>query len=134
MVRIISFNRKQQIARLILGVVILGTGINFFIPVVPMPVYLGYAGQLMAGVSAAGYIFPLFNFIKCVCGILFLLNRKVPLALLMVIPILLNRVLFHLFLAPQGLAVPVLLMGIVIYLIRCYRSVFIGLISEPGNS
>jgi hypothetical protein len=134
MSRILSSNRQQQIVRLILGVVILGSGINFFIPVVSMPVYLGYAGQLMAGVSAAGYIFPLFNFIKCVCGILFLLNRKVPLALLMVIPILLNRVLFHLFLAPQGLAVPVLLMGIVIYLIRCYQSVFIGLISEPGNS
>jgi hypothetical protein len=62
-------------------------------------------------------------------GILLLINRFVPLALVLIMPILLNIVAFHVFLQPAGLAPGVVLLALELYLAWCYRAAFRQLLS-----
>ena len=85
-----------------------------------------------------GYLFPLLKLTEAVCGILLLANRMVPLALTILAPVVLNILLFHLFLAssPALLVVPVLAAVLVVYLAYTYRRYFQGVLTihaSPGR-
>jgi putative oxidoreductase len=62
-----------------------------------------------------------------VAGALLLSGRLVPLALTVLAPVIVNIVAFHLFLAPSGLPVPILVVALEIALARSYWSAFAGL-------
>jgi hypothetical protein len=74
--------------------------------------------------SAAGYFFPFVHGTEVVAGALLLSGRFVPLALTIMAPVVLNIVVFHAFLAPHGLALPVAVATIEIFLAWSYRSTF----------
>ena len=74
---------------------------------------------------------------EIVCGVLLLIGRWVPLALTILAPVVLNIVLFHVFLepSPDGLFVPILSLVLVVFLARAYRSSFAGVLkggAQPG--
>jgi putative oxidoreductase len=55
---------------------------------------------------------------------LLLTGRYVPLALTLLAPIVVNIVLFHLFLEPATLALPIILLGLGLYLAWTERAAF----------
>jgi len=68
--------------------------------------------------------------IMVVSGILFLVNRYVPLALVLLAPVLVNILLFHILMQPKGVAMGAL--ATVLWFLVAYRvrSAFYGLFQQ----
>jgi putative oxidoreductase len=90
------------IARLLLGFVFLVFGLNGFFHFLPMPPPAGLAGQFMGVVFASHYWVLIFA-VQVVGGLLLLVNRYVPLALVLLGPVIVNILNFHMLMAPEGL-------------------------------
>ena len=128
-------HKVKTATRLLLGAVFTLFGLNGFLGFLPMPPPEGLAAVFMGGLGASGYFFPLLKGTELLAGLLLLGNRFVPLALTVLAPIVLNIVAFHLFLAPGGMALPVIVTALGIYLAYTERAVFAPLLrarsSEP---
>jgi uncharacterized membrane protein YphA (DoxX/SURF4 family) len=121
------------IARVLLGLMFLVFGLNGFLHFIPMPPPTGLAGQYMGALYVSHYLVVVF-LLQVVGGALLLANRYVPLALLLLGPVLVNIVLFHSFLAPEGL--PLALVATVLWLIvfagvrKAFAGVFVAKVAE----
>ncbi len=111
-------------ARLFLGLVFTVFGLNFFLHFLPMPAAPPRAAAFAGALFASGYLFPLLKATEVVAGLLLLSGRFVPLALAVLAPIIVNIVGFHLFLAPSGLPLPLVMLAAEIYLAGSYRAAF----------
>jgi uncharacterized membrane protein YphA (DoxX/SURF4 family) len=92
------------IARILLGLLFLVFGLNGFLHFIPMPPPSGLAGQYMGALFVSHYLVVVF-LLQVVGGALLLANRYVPLGLLLLGPVLVNILLFHSFMAPEGLPI-----------------------------
>jgi hypothetical protein len=112
--------------RLLMGLVFFVCGLNGFFDFLPHPTEPMPAGAmaLTVGFFQAGYMFPLIAGTQALVGALLLANRLVPLALIVIAPVIVNIVAFHLFLAPSGLVLALVLLAIECYLAWTYRSVY----------
>jgi len=90
------------IARLLLGLTFLLFGLNGFHQFIPMPPPAGVAGQFLAAVVASPYWVVIFA-TQVIGGLLLLVGRFVPLALVILGPVIVNILSFHAFMAPAGL-------------------------------
>ncbi len=102
------------IARVLLGLLFLVFGLNGFLHFIPMSPPPGLAGQYMGALFVSHYLVLVF-LLQIVGGALLLMNRFVPLALVLLGPVLVNILLFHFTMAPQGL--PVALVTTVLWII-----------------
>lgn len=113
------------IARLLLGLIFLVFGLNGFLSFLSMgPMPSGLAGQFV-GALAQSHYFWVVAALQVAGGALLILNRFVPLALVLLGPVIVNIILYHVFLNPSGVApaiVVVILWGIVFYSHRQYFS------------
>ncbi|HEY8075999.1 MAG TPA: hypothetical protein VIF62_17855, partial [Labilithrix sp.] len=80
--------------------------------------------EFMGGLAATGYFFPLLKGTEVLTSIALLTRRFVPLALTVLAPIVVNIVAFHLFLAPSGLPVALVVLALEVYLAWSYRDAF----------
>lgn len=121
--------RLPLIARLVLGVIFAVMGFNGFFHFIPMPEMPEAAGGFMGALAATGYMMPLIKIVEIVGGLLLLMGRYIPLGIALLAPVIVNIVLFHLFLAPSGLPIALLLLVAEIYLVWSYRDVFRPMLS-----
>jgi hypothetical protein len=114
------------ISRILLGLMFAVFGANGFLHFIPMPPPSGLAGQYMGALFLSHYLVVVF-LLQLVGGLLLLANRYVPLALVLLGPVIVNIVLFHSFLAPEGL--PMALVAAVLWLVvfAGHRKAFEGL-------
>ncbi len=61
------------------------------------------------GMAASIYLLPTVKAIELLCGVAFLTGRFVPLATVLIAPIIVNITLLHAFLDPKGLPVALFL-------------------------
>ena len=108
----------------LLGLVFTVFGLNFFLHFLPTPPPPPRAGAFAGALFASGYLFPLLKTTEVVAGLLLLGGRFVPLALAVLAPIVINIVGFHLFLAPSGIALPLVVLALELYLAWTYRAAF----------
>lgn len=113
------------IARILLGLLFLVFGLNGFLHFIPTPPPSGLAGQYMGALFISHYLVFVFA-VQVIGGALLLANRFVPLALILLGPILVNILLFHSLMAPEGL--PMALFATALWAIVFYsvRSAFAG--------
>jgi putative oxidoreductase len=108
------------IARVLLGLVFLFGGITGLLNLVPPPPDLPERLQTFnSGLMASGYFFPLLKGTETLCGILLVTGFFVPLALVILAPIVINIILVHAFLAPDGLP-----LALIIGLLTAYLAFF----------
>jgi uncharacterized membrane protein YphA (DoxX/SURF4 family) len=117
-----------QILRLILGLILLLFGINKIIDLVPMfEMPLG-AADFIESLKNSGYVFYAVALIEISVGLLLLFKKWVPLALIVLAPISINILLFHLFLDVSDIAVAIIIALFNIILIfkywKAYRPLF----------
>ncbi|HEY0161329.1 MAG TPA: hypothetical protein VGB69_01510 [Edaphobacter sp.] len=113
------------IARVLLGLLFTVFGLNGFLHFIPLPPPPGLAGQYMAALFMSHYLVVVF-LLQLVGGVLVLANRFVPLGLLLLGPVVVNILLFHACLAPEGL--PLALVSTVLWLVTFFgvRKAFAG--------
>src|SRR4030095_12988237 len=91
------------IARLLLGLAFVVFGLNGFLNFLDMgPMPTGLAGQFMGGLLQSHY-FWVVAALQVAGGVLLLVNRYVPLGLVLLGPVIVNILLYHLFLNPSGM-------------------------------
>lgn len=98
------------IVRILMGALYLFGGAAVLFGLVEQPELTGSVKVFMDGVIASGYLLTLIKVTEIVCGIAFITNRFVPLAAVIIAPVTINIVLFHLFLDRAGLPVAVFLL------------------------
>ncbi len=91
------------IARLLLGLVFVIFGLNGFLQFLPAQPMPGLAGQFFQALVASHYHYVVFA-VQLVGGVLLLANQFVPLALVLLAPVLVNILNFHITMNPSGIA------------------------------
>jgi len=115
------------IARILLGLVFVVFGLNGFLNFLNMgPMPTGLAGQFFGALVLSHY-FWVVAALQIAGGALLLANRFVPLALVLLGPVIVNIICYHVFLNPSG-AVPAVVVA-VLWLIVFYskRQYFSGI-------
>lgn len=127
------------VARILMGLGFFVFGLNGFLfflpqPKDPMPEKaMAFAGAMMN----TGYLFQLVAGTQLLAGLLLLINRFVPLALVLLMPVLVNIIAFHVFLQPAGMAPGAILMALELYLAWVYRDAYRPLLtarSKPSTA
>jgi len=114
------------IARILLGLVFLVFGLNGFLNFMPGALPSGPAGQFLSLLMQSHYDLVV-SALQLAGGVLLLVNRYVPLALVLLGPVIVNIVLFHLLMYPDGLplAAPVAIFWAIVAL--RHRQYFSGI-------
>jgi uncharacterized membrane protein YphA (DoxX/SURF4 family) len=120
------------IARILLGLVFLVFGLNFYFHFIPQQTLPGDAGALGALLFQHGW-FLFFGVLYVVAGLLLLVGRFVPLALVLLGPIIVNILLFHITLAPAGIGPGLVCAVLEIFLIYAYWPAFAGIVRSHAE-
>tara|TARA_R100001369_G_C3320985_1_gene168928 strand:- start:1322 stop:1699 length:378 start_codon:yes stop_codon:yes gene_type:complete len=112
------------ILRIILALGLLVFGLNKFIGFMPAPTLPEHASDFMQSLQATGYVLPIVGALEILIGFLLLIKKWVPFALLLLAPISVNIVLFHLFLDLPDIAGAIVVAVINVILIYKYWKVY----------
>ena len=85
-------------SRLLLGLIFVVFGLNGFFGFIPMPPLPEAAGQFLGALVQSGYLMSLIKGLEVIAGLMLLGGFQIPLALLILAPIVVNIFLFHFFL------------------------------------
>ncbi|HPM29036.1 MAG TPA: DoxX family membrane protein [Chryseolinea sp.] len=117
-------------ARIVLGLIYFVFGLNFFFHFIPTPPPSGgVADAFTGGLFQSGYFFPMLKGLEVVLGALLLIGFFVPLALVVLMPISINILLFHAFLSPDNTIMGIVIVSLQIYLSWFYRDYYKPLFS-----
>ncbi len=119
------------IARILLGLVFVVFGLNGFLHFLSQPPMPDAAKSFFGGLAATGYMLPLLFGAQVLGGALILLGM-VPLGLLILAPVIVNIIAFHIFLAPEGLPPAILVAALELFLAWAHRRVYAPLFSFGG--
>jgi len=117
--------------RFLLGAMFFVFGLNGFLNFIPPPPEGVPEGAMKLGMAMAesGYLFQFVKGTEVLCGVLLLANRFVPLALVVLMPITLNIIAFHLFLAPDGTGMGIAILAAQLYLAWVHRRAYAPLLT-----
>jgi putative oxidoreductase len=115
------------VARILLGLVFLVFGLNGFLNFLHAPIPPGPAGQFVTLLGPTIYM-QFVSLVQVVGGLLLLSGQFIPLALILLGPVIVNILLFHISLQPAGLP-PGLLAAVLWFVIffgvrRAFAGVF----------
>ncbi len=132
MSRVKTFYALAQVARILLGLLYLFFGLNYFFHFLHAtpPDPASKAGVFLGGLFSSGYFFVFLKTLETVYGLLLLFEWFVPLVLILVFPISLNILLFHSFIAPapQSLVISVLIVVLNLGSAWSYRELYLPLL------
>ena len=117
------------IARSLLGLIFVVFGLNAFLNFISMPPPQGLAGDFVKALFVSHYIYVV-AVLQIAGGALCLLGRFVPLGLTLLGPVIVNILLFHIFLEPAGLPLALVVGALALFLLWAYRQAFGGLIKS----
>ena len=116
------------ILRMLLGTSLLIFGINKFFAFIPIFDMAPAAANFMDSLNSTGYVLYVVACLELLIGGLLLFKKWVPFALVLLAPIVVNILLFHLFLDVSGILVAVFMVAITAVLIykywKSYSSLF----------
>jgi putative oxidoreductase len=107
------------VARLLLGLIFVVFGLNGFLHFIKAPMPTGIAGQFVGAIFASGYWAVIFG-VQVIGGVLFLANRFVPLALVLIGPVIVNILAIHGLMGAPGL--PLAIVVAVLWVIVAIRN------------
>jgi putative oxidoreductase len=116
-------------ARILLGSIFVIFGLNGFLHFIPQPSMPEAAVSFFGALAMTGYMLPLLFAVQVVGGVL-LLAGIVPLALVILAPIIVNIVAFHVFLAPGGLPLAIIVAAAALLLAYAHRDSYVSLLSR----
>ena len=90
------------IARILLGLTFFVFGLNGFFNFMPAPPIPGQAG-IFIGVLISSHYVLFVSGVQVLTGALLLINQFVPLALILLAPVIANILVFHLTMQPSGI-------------------------------
>jgi putative oxidoreductase len=117
------------IARYLLGLIFFVFGLNGFLHFIPMSMPPGIAGQYMGAIFVSHFYIVLF-LAELIPAILLLAGRYVPLALVLLGPVIVNIFFFHALMAPSGLPLAIVVVILWLLVAASVRSAFDGILQS----
>jgi putative oxidoreductase len=115
------------IARLLFGLICVVFGLNGFLNFLSMgPMPTGLAGQFIGALFLSHYYWAVAA-LQVTGGVLLLVNRFVPLALVLLGPVIVNILLYHLFLNPAGIGLAIVVAVLWLIVFYGHRQYFSGI-------
>ncbi|MFL6210793.1 MAG: hypothetical protein ACJ74W_18220 [Pyrinomonadaceae bacterium] len=115
------------IAQLLLGLMFVVFGLNGFLNFLSMgPMPAGLAGQFIGALILSHY-FWVIAALQVAGGALLLVNRFVPLGLVLLGPVIVNIILYHVFLNPTGIALAMVVTILWLIVFYAQRQYFAGI-------
>lgn len=120
------------IGRILLGLLFVFGGVTGLFGLVAEPEVGEEAAAFMGAIMDTGYLWPVIKVTEIVCGVLLILGVFVPLALVVLAPVVLNILLFHGFLEPSGVAVGIVAVVLGLYVAHHHRESFSGVLRRKA--
>lgn len=118
------------VLRILLGAGLVFFGLTKFIPSLMMD--FGDMPEAMMtwnkGAAATGYLMPLVGAVELLTGICLLINKYVPLALVVLLPVMLNAFLAHAFMDPANIAGAAVFLFLNIFLMFQNKEAYSGML------
>ena len=118
--------KTSTVSRYLLGFIFSVFGLNGFLHFIPMPPPQGLGGQFMGALYMSGELYVIMA-LQLIAGLLFLANRFVPLALAIIAPVVVNILLFHVFMDRSGLPVAIVVAALWAVAFVAVREAFAGI-------
>ena len=116
------------IARSLLGLIFVVFGLNVFLHFIPMPPPQGaLAGDFLKALFLSRYLYVV-AVLQIAGGALCLIGKYVPLGLLLLGPVIVNILLFHVLLDPAGLPLALVVSVLGLFVLFANRAAFAGLV------
>lgn len=98
-----------------------------------IPERLSIGDFLIDGMKATRYLYSCLGVTELISGLMLMLGWFVPLSLVILAPIILNIVLSHVFLAPAGIVIAIILLLIYLALVAAYSGAYFALFKLKIN-
>jgi len=115
-------------ARVVLGLIFVVFGLNGFFSFIPTPEMAEAAGSLMGALVATGYFMMVVKLVEVLAGLMILTGRFLPLGLILLAPVSVHILLFHVFLDRAGLPIAGVIIVLQLFLAWAYRDSFAGVL------
>ena len=122
----ILFRTVQVVLGLYLLFAVLSSYVQFF----PAPQFNEAAMAFFGALFATGYILPLMQLIFLISGLMFIFNKWSALGAIMLFPITVNILLFHIFLEPMGISMAIIFAIMHFYLIAVHWPRYLPMVSK----
>jgi len=93
------------IVRILIGVLLLFASISYFFQLFPEPPLAGNMKIFNDGIKASIYLMPMVKIVELLCGLSFIIGKFNRITFIILMPISINILFTHIFLAPEGIAV-----------------------------
>ncbi len=121
------------VVRTILGLIFFVFGLNGFLQFMPSPPMPAAADAFFGALASTGYMIPLIFVTQVVGGAMLLVGLAVPFALVLLAPVIVNIFFFHLFLAPGGRVVAIVVCTLELFLGWYHWNAFAPLFGGRSN-
>ena len=119
------------IVRILLGLLFVVFGLNGWFHFIPLPPRQGRAAEFIGAMIGTGY-FNVILILQVVGGLLVLIGISVPLGLILLGPVIVNIMMFHLFMDRKGIGLALFILVLSLFLLWQYRASFAGLVQSPS--
>ena len=93
------------IVRILIGILLLFASISYFFQLFPEPPLAGNMKIFNDGIKASIYLMPMVKIVELLCGLSFIIGKFNRITFIILMPISINILFTHIFLAPEGIAV-----------------------------
>ena len=114
----------RVVVRTLMGLLFLFASTTYLFELITPPPLTGAMKVFNEGLDASVYLMPTVKIVELLCGLAFVLGRFVPLATVLISPVIVNIVLVHAFMAPEGLPVAAFLVFANAFVAWGHRDVF----------
>ncbi len=123
-------NKILFIASLLFGLMFINSGLNKFLHYIPMPKDLPEGlVKITDAFMSVSWLMPLIGIIEIIGGILFITKKYRALSALIILPVVVGVLLTHIFNAPSGFPIAIILFAINIWVIYENREKYMPMIS-----
>ena len=120
------------IIRILMGLLFIVSSLSFLLKLVQPPEQTGNMKIFLDGMIASGYLMYTVKIIELLCGLAFVSGYFVPLASILISPIIVNIFMVHIFLDNNGLPVAIFLISSNLFIAHVHREVFLPILKPKS--
>lgn len=122
-------------ARVLLGLIFTVFGLHgfFHFSFIPMPEMSEAGGTFMGALMGTGYFMMVVKAVEVLAGLMILTGRFLPLGLILLAPVTVHILLFHVFLDPAGMGMAIFVVAMQLFLAWSYRDSYSGILQANST-